>query len=112
MARLDVTGLPVLPSAAAAVFHGEWIELAKAAGAAEALTLVFTPADHTHTGWRLAAIQTLAREAAPRRINAIASDDPDAISAALAYLATAEGLTGQYLQLDSAGAGAVVSPAP
>lgn len=108
MVRLDITGLPVLPSAAAAVFHGEW--MTKAAGIAEALTLVFPPADHTHTGWRLAAIQTLAREAAPQRINAVASDDPAAIRAALAYLESADGLTGQYLQLDSAGAGAVLNP--
>lgn len=110
MVRLDITGLPVLPSAAAAVFHGEW--MAKAAGIAESLTLVFPPADHTHTRWRRAAIQTLAREAAPQRINAVASEDPTAIRAALAYLESADGLTGQYLQLDSAGAGAVLSPAP
>jgi hypothetical protein len=110
MVRLDITGLPALPSEAAGEFYKEWME--KASGAGATLTVVFPPADHTHTGWRLAAIQTLAREAAPLRINAIASDDPAAIDAALAYLEGAEGLTGQYLQLDSAGAGAVLNPVP
>lgn len=116
MVRLEVTGLPERPSEAAAVFYGEWMDKAKALLAppcsGEDLTLIFPPADHTHRGWRLAAVQTLAREAAPLRINAVASDDPAATTAALAYLATAEGLTGQYLPLDSAGAGAVVSPVP
>ena len=109
MVRLEINGLPDLPSAAAAAFHRDWLDLAKAA--TDDLTLVFPPADHTHTGWRLAAVQSLAREHAPLRVNAIASDDPAAIAGALAYLAAAEGVTGQYLPLDSAGAGAVVMPA-
>jgi len=72
------------------------------------LTLIFPAADHRHTGWRLAAVQSLAREYTPARINAIASDDEAAISAALAYLEAADGVTGQYLPLDDAGAGTVV----
>jgi hypothetical protein len=109
MVRLDITDLPALPSAAAAAFHRDW--LAQATVLADDLTLILPPADHTHTGWRLAVLQTLAREAAPLRVNAVASDDPAAIEAALAYLAAAEGVTGQYLPLDSAGAGPVVKPA-
>ncbi|MFN3516254.1 MAG: Rossmann fold domain-containing protein [Novosphingobium sp.] len=106
MRRLDVTGLPDRPSAAAAVFHGEWLDRVQAGLAAgEDLLLVFPPADHTHATWRLAAVQVLAREAAPLRINAVASDDPFAIEAAQAYLADSSGVTGQYLPLDSAGAG-------
>lgn len=106
MRRLDVTGLPGLPSAAAAAFHGEWQARVLAEQAAgEGLVLVFPAADHTHATWRLAAVQMLAREAAPQRINAVASDDPAAIAAALAYLTGADGVTGQYLPLDSAGAG-------
>jgi hypothetical protein len=57
-------------------------------------------------------VQTLAREAAPLRVNAVAGSDPAAIEAALAYLAAADGVTGQYLPLDSAGAGAVVMSPP
>ena len=62
-----------------------------------------------HRGWRLAAVQGLAREHAPLRVNALASDDELAIAAAHAYLASADGVTGQYLPLDSHGAGEVVA---
>lgn len=107
MQRLDVTGLGDLPSAAAAAFHRAWLEKAQALLAAGGnLALVFAPADHSHAGWRLAAVQMLAREAAPLRVNAIASDDARAIAAALTYLAAADGITGQYLPLDGAGAAA------
>ena len=73
--------------------------------------IIFAPADHTHRAWRLAAVQGLARALAPRRVNALASDSEAAITAALAYLEGAAGLTGQYLPLDDAGAGLVVSSA-
>jgi len=106
MQRLHVTGLPDVPSAAAASFYSEWLGQAQANLAkGEALALIFPPAGHEHTGWRLSAVQTLARESAPARVNAVASDDPAAIAAALAYLAAADGVTGQYLPLDSVGAG-------
>ena len=75
------------------------------------LTLVFPPADHSHRAWRLAAVQALAREHAPIRVNALASDSAKAIAAALAYLETAGGVTGQLLQLDDTGAGEVVNSA-
>ncbi len=75
----------------------------------EDLVIIFTLADHTHRAWRLAAIQSLAREFAPVRINALASDSEKAIAAALAYLETAKGVTGQLLELDDTGAGEVVS---
>ncbi len=74
------------------------------------LVLIFPPADHTHRAWRLAAVQGLARELAPRRVNALASADEAGIAAGLAYLEGAAGLTGQYLPLDDAGAGLVVLP--
>ena len=105
MQRIDVTGLPGTPSAAAAVFYGEWQERVQTALAKGSLALVFPPAGHEHGAWRLSAVQTLAREMAPARLNAIASDDETAIAAALAYLAAADGVTGQYLPLDSVGAG-------
>ncbi len=106
MQRLDVTGLPAVPSAAAAAFYSAWLGQAQAILATgEALALVFPPVGHEHTGWRLSAVQTLALENAPARVNAVASDDPAGITAALAYLAAADGITGQYLPLDSVGAG-------
>lgn len=49
--------------------------------------------------WRRALARDLARAYAPIRINIIAGGDPIAIDAAIAYLDTAEGVTGQYLPL-------------
>lgn len=104
MQRLDVTGLADLPSRAAAAFHGTWLpQVQTLLEAGEDLALVFPAADHTHAGWRLAAVQMLAREAAPLRVNAVAGDDPAGIAAALDYLAAAGGVTGQYFPLDGAG---------
>lgn len=106
MQRLNVTGLPDVPSAAAALFYSEWLGQAQAILAkGDALGLIFPPAGHQHTSWRLSAVQTLARESAPLRVNGVASDDPKAIAEALAYLAAADGVTGQYFPLDSDGAG-------
>ena len=113
MAVLEVQPLPDLPSAAAAAFHLEYLPRAAAllGDGAQCLTLMFNAADHTHSGWRLAAVQTLAREHAPARANAIAGGTASTIKAALAYLDAADGVTGQYLLLDDVGAGPVVDPA-
>ena len=134
MAGLLVDGLPEGALEAAAVFHVEWLpqvrailnppffgevaarsEQAPSASLRSApppngedLVLIFPPADHTHRGWRLAAVQALAREYAPLRVNAIASGSEPANAAARAYLEQAQGFTGQYLPLDDAGAGPVV----
>ncbi len=110
MAGFAVGPLPGDPLMAAAEFYARVVpqlDLHRA-GAGEALTLIFTLADHTHKAWRLAAVQALARRYAPQRINAVASDDTAATTAALAYLAGAQGVTGQSLRLDGAGAGKVV----
>jgi hypothetical protein len=114
--RFAVGALPAAPLAAAARFHAEVlprIEAALASDAPRELTLVFEPADHRHRGWRLAAVQELARAHAPLRINAVAADGRDtagaeAIAATCGYLAAAPGVTGQLLVLDSHGAGEVV----
>ena len=116
MALLRVGPLPGEALAASARFHAEHLPAVLAAladqGEGEALTLVFAPADHSHRGWRLSVVQGLAREHAPRRINAVASDDEAAIAAAARYLAMAPGVTGQYLVLDGSGAGEVVCAKP
>lgn len=113
MALLRVSGLPTAASAATAAFHADWLDQAVALlEPGDDLVLLFPPADHTHTAWRLAAVQSLAREHAPLRVNGLASSDEAAITAALAYLSAADGVTGQLLSLDSAGAGTVVLPAP
>lgn len=68
------------------------------------LVIGFEPAAYTHNGWRLSAIQQLARDYAPLRINAVASDEEEAIAAAVAFLEQAEGVTGQLMPLDGEGA--------
>jgi hypothetical protein len=110
MGVVRIDGLDADPLAAAA-FHAVWLPLLSPAGDGEDLVLIFSPADHTHSAWRLAAVQGLARAHVPARVNALASADEAAIAAALAYLAAAVGVTGQYLPLDGAGAGPVLSSA-
>ncbi|TCM17293.1 hypothetical protein EDF56_106410 [Novosphingobium sp. PhB165] len=106
---LRVGPLAENPLDAAAQFHADVLPRARAMLAAgSALTLVFAPADHTHRGWRLAAVQGLSRDHAPLRVNALESDEDVAIAAAAAYLSAAEGITGQLLQLDGTGAGAML----
>lgn len=113
MALLRVGALPEESLPAAQQFHAEVLPsiLGALRDAAEPLTVLFEPADYTHRGWRLAAIQQLARDHAPVRVNALASDDETAIAAALVYLAAAAGITGQYLPLDGNGADALLSVA-
>jgi hypothetical protein len=108
---LRIDALAAEPLAAAAQFHAEVLPriAAEIQGGAN-LALVFPPADYTHRAWRTAAVQALARQYAPLRVNALASDEEAAIAASLAYLARAEGVTGQYLPLDGNGAGALLSP--
>ena len=95
---------------AASAFHTEVLPRLRALPDA-AITCAFPESGHGHADWRRAAIQSLARELAPRRINGIASDDEAAIAAAEAYLTAAEGVTGQYLPLDGEGAGEVLHSA-
>lgn len=97
MKTLRIASLPDLPLDAASLFKDRWLPEARTCE--ENLLIVFAPADHTHRRWRLAMVQELAREAAPRRVNAVASVDDEAIGAAAEYLAEAPGITGQYLPL-------------
>lgn len=111
MALLRVGALPEAPLAAAARFHAEVLPRIEAAlaGADDHLVVVFEPAGYTHRAWRLAAVQQLARDHVPLRVNALAAGDAQAIAAAAAYLGAAPGVTGQYLPLDGNGAGEVLS---
>jgi hypothetical protein len=67
----------------------------------EALAFIFPAAGKDHQGWRLAAIQALAREVAPKRVNGIAGDDLDAIDTTIDWLAEADGITGQLLAVEA-----------
>lgn len=102
---LRISGLPDGALDAAAVFHCEHLPAVRALleGEAAALVLVFSEASHEHTGWRRSAIQALAREAAPRRVNGIAGKEQAAIAATIAWLADAPGITGQLLPVDGTG---------
>ncbi|HOB14209.1 MAG TPA: hypothetical protein PK680_11210 [Novosphingobium sp.] len=111
MALFGIERLDDRPSLAVAQFHAQYLpQIAVILGQGDgALTLTFPPADHTHRAWRLAAVQSLAREYAPIRVNAICGGSDAARAAAIAYLDRADGLTGQYLPLDDAGAGVVIA---
>lgn len=108
MELVRIAGLPDDPLEAARLFHADHASRLRDAGAD--LTLAFPAADHTHRGWRLAAVQMLARSLAPQRINAVSGGSEAAIAAAAAYLEQAPGLTGQLIALDDTGAGAVLPP--
>ena len=97
LAVLRVGDLPVAALDAAAAFHGEWLNRARAQTAQGDLAILFPPAAQDHHAWRLATVQDLAREAAPARVNAIVGTDEAAITETLAYLAAAPGITGQML---------------
>lgn len=114
MALLRIDALPDEALDAAALFHAEVVPLVavKLGESSGALTLGLNPADHTHRDWRVAAIRQLARKHAPLRINAVAGGSDAALEAASRYLDQAEGVTGQYLPLDDAGAGSVLGLRP
>jgi hypothetical protein len=111
MALLRVGPLPQAALDAAVAFHASVLPKVRAelATGPDHLVLVFDPAEHGHRGWRLAAVQDLARQYAPLRVNALVSDDETAIAAAAQYCADAPGLTGQLLMLDGKGASGLLS---
>jgi hypothetical protein len=95
-----IDGLPEAPLDAAADFHARILpKLRRQAD----LLLAFPPADHSHRLWRLAAVQELARAAAPgHRVNAIAAHSEAGLAVARALIDSGHGITGQYLVLDEA----------
>lgn len=85
---------------AATAFMALHLEAARALladPASTALAIVLPPAAHDHRDWRLALARDLAREAAPKRVNVLAGAPGPMLGEALAYLAGAPGVTGQYL---------------
>jgi hypothetical protein len=101
-AVLRVAGLPEAPLDAAAAFHAGQLPGARALLAeVDSLVLVFPAATHEHRGWRLAAVQELAREAAPKRVNGVVGDDEAALAETRAFLERAPGVTGQLLSVQS-----------
>jgi len=97
---IDAADLPESPLDASAIFHASIIPQVRTALVSGDVVIGFASAAHSHAAWRLAAIQELAREAAPRRVNALAGPTGAGQDSALAYLASAPGVTGQLLQVD------------
>lgn len=95
----DLSGDPV---DAAARFFDHIVPQVRSCDADHVL-VQFAPAGHEHDAWRLAAIQDLAREAAPRRVNAVVAglDQKAATQATAQYASNAPGVTGQIFTLDA-----------
>lgn len=101
---VDAKGLPDSPLDAAADFHARIVPaIREAMPRSSDLAIVFDPADHTHSTWRLAAIQELAREAAPCRVNGLVAQRSNLEGTALAlqFLHDSPGITGQLLTVDA-----------
>ena len=74
-------------------------DLANPPSTDEHLLVVFDRAPHDHRAWMLAAIQILARHAAPRRVNGIVRAAGADFRSASGFVANAAGVTGQLLSL-------------
>ena len=106
MKTVSARGLADAALDAAAEFHARVLPLVrKVVVDGEPVCVMFDPADHSHRAWRVAAVQALAREAAPARVNAVAASDDQAWATTIEYLERAPGITGQYFPLDGQGAG-------
>jgi hypothetical protein len=91
--------LPEDPVAAAAWFYQRIVPQVHLADDSD-VTVLFPGVTHAHEGWMRAAVQGLARAAAPRRINGVAGNEPGAIDATVDWLDQAPGITGQLLVVD------------
>lgn len=98
-ARVAIEHLADAPLEAAADFYARYIPRLRELAQVEDVLAIFSPAGHAHKGWRLAAMQELAREAAPRRVNGIEGTDADAIAATADYCDRAPGITGHLLRV-------------
>lgn len=99
---LTVETLPGEPIAASAAFHAGHLATAErmlAGDGVEAIAICLPAADTGHDDWRLALARDLARRWTPRRVNVVGAASGDAREDALAYLADAPGITGQYIPL-------------
>ncbi len=96
---VEVEGLPEHPLDAAAHFLDQFVPKVRSMATSGDVVVILPPADHTHAAWRLAAVQELAREAVPNRVNAVEGEDEAAVSDTLYYLQSADGVTGQVFTL-------------
>ena len=98
---VSVNDLPPSPVDAATLFYLQTVPgIREELPNVTEVVIYFEPADHSHRGWRLAAVQELAQEAAPTRVNALVGTDRDAMWAARQFLENAPGVTGQLLAVE------------
>ncbi|MGB3795403.1 MAG: Rossmann fold domain-containing protein [Alteraurantiacibacter sp.] len=100
LVRIEARELPCAPLDAAAAFHARIMPEARRAAGNDVIML-FDPADHTHETWRRAAVEELAREAAPCRVNGAVGGSSDGVKSLCDYLDNAPGVTGQMFAVDS-----------
>lgn len=92
--------LPPSPLDAASHFHAHVLSGIRAdMEGMDEVRLLFDPADHTHDAWRLAAVQALARELAPVRVNGIVGGNRETMAEVTGFLALAPGVTGQMFEV-------------
>lgn len=102
---IEATGLPADPLDAAAVFYDSIALQVRSAKNQPSLAVLFAPADPVHAAWRLAAIQQLARDAAPAtRVNAVVINpgDEEGTAEVIRFALTAPGITGQIIEVANA----------
>ena len=98
MEQIAIEGLPDDPLLAAGSFHNEWLaQIEHSLGQGSDVMICIPAADHTHHEWRKAAVAMLARKHTPQRVNMVGGSGAHA-QAAIVYLASAHGVTGQYLE--------------
>ena len=98
MEQVAIEGLPDDPLHAAGSFHKEWLaQIERLLGQGSDVMICIPAADHTHHEWRKAAVAMLARKHTPQRVNMVGGRGAHAL-AAIAYLASAHGVTGQYFE--------------
>ena len=102
-ALVRIEALPDEPLAAAARFYAQDVPLIeRALNAGDgSLAIVLPPAAKGHRGWIREAIASLARASAPIRVNGVMGGDGACTDNVLAWLETADGVTGQLLAVDS-----------
>jgi hypothetical protein len=93
----DLTEAPLDAAADFCAIHLPEIRHNVRASPASNLVIVFAAAGPEHRAWRLAAIQELAREFAPIRVNGVAGNGKFERDEAIFFLNGAAGVTGQIL---------------
>ena len=88
------------PEARELLLVGGWKRLGRSEEP-DALTYIIPFGGREHEAWQRAAIQTLARELAPKRVNGVIGDGLELTDQVTAWLGDARGITGQLLSVQT-----------